>query len=188
MWIAKFAGTVESAETNERITIRPTYEECDVTIGESTLPATVKMTHCDYEFHGGKKEAGSEHAFEGGEVDLVCPNEGEAPHIEIFLNAAEHAAGKSLCSLTPQPFKNKVGNTFLNTTGTTDDIDITSNVGGIAVIRTGSILCGAKNQEATYKGYTTMKAYEDKGVHLIKSEPTIYEYTEGAQLGLTVSE
>ncbi len=189
--VAKFAGTIKAGATTletQTVTIRPTYEKCFGKVGESKLPATVNMTHCDYIFHGGKKAATPVDTFEKGLVDLVCEKATETPHVELYMNELDHTNKKALCSLTVTPFVNKGNNTFTNTTGTPDDVDVTSKVEGIAVDRTGSLLCGAKEQTATYTGTTTLRAFKDQGVHLISSEPTIYEYTDTGQINLTVSE
>jgi hypothetical protein len=179
-----FTSTITAA--TERLTVIPKYEECSAKIGASALPATVTMEDCDYEFHGGVTETDTD-KFEKGEVDLVCPKGVAGPVIHIFETAAKHEKNESLCTLTVAPFTNKSGVTYTNTTTPTpDDVDVSATTEGIALTRTGSLLCGSANQTATYTGSVTLKAFEDKG----KATPengTLTEVVEGNQIGVTVS-
>jgi len=179
-----YVGTVTAV--TESVTIIPKYGECSVRIGPPTLPATVTMEDCDYVFRGGVEEASPEiDKFEKGEIDLVCP-EGKKPIIHVYETAMKHVSNESLCTLTLSPFVNKVANTYTNTTGASDDVDIATTAKEIAVTRTGSILCGPVNQTATYTGSTTLTGFKDSGSET-PSAGTLKEINEGESLGVTFS-
>lgn len=183
----RFGGTVADADSNTTLTIHPIYGGCAQNAPGGTFPVTVFMTHCDYLFTEGTEA--ETHKFTNGQVSLVCPNMGEAVHVKVYTSGT-HATIR--CEYTVTPFVHKGNNTATNVTGGTDDVVVTSKVEGIVIHRTvGSFFnCGLAEQNATYTGETTMTAYEDKGVHVTEDQSTTettYTFTEGSQLGLTVS-
>jgi len=177
-----FTATVKNGDTS--ITAVPEYKQCKSVIGTETHLVTVTMNDCDYLFHGGKTASPGSTTFIEVEVDLVCP-EGKQVEIHVYKGAASEA--EELCTLKVAPFANNKGNETHNVgTGSTNDITITTTATEIETTRTGSLLCGAASQKATYTGSTTVKAFEDKAGSI--SNGTVSGLIEGPQGSVTISD
>jgi len=175
----KFTSTVSSGAT--QVTVVPSYKKCAVKIGSEKFPATVTMNDCDYVLHGGVEVSST--TFKEGEVDLLCPT-GISVEIHVYKKEP-HIKENELCTYFVAPFVNKKANEFHNVAGSPNDVTITTTATGIAVTRTGSLLCGATPTTATYTGSTTVKAFEDMGGTI--SNGTVTGLVEGAQVSLTAS-
>jgi len=177
------AATVNNGNTS--ITVVPNFEECVAVIGTETHKVTVTMNDCDFLLHGGATQTPNSTTFINGEVDLVCPT-GKEVEIHVYKPATTET--EELCTYKVAGFTNKQGNEFKNEgTGATNDVSISSSVGGIATTRTGSLLCGAANQNGTFTGSTTIKAFEDKGGSI--SNGTVTGLEEGGkQTSVTISD
>lgn len=175
---ATFTSTEKNGDTSSIII--PTLNKCSAKIGAETLLVTVTFNDCDYLMHGGKEVSST--TFSEGEVDLVCPS-GKVLEIHIYKSATSEA--EELCTYKVAPFVNKVANEFHNVAGSPNEVTVTSTLTGMAVTRTGSLVCGAANMTATYTGSTTLKAYEDVGGSV--SEGTVSGLKEASQVGLTAS-
>jgi hypothetical protein len=140
----------------EKITLFPNYGECKT---EGGLPATITKNGCDYTLYGGTKTEGNEHHFTGGTFAIDCPP-GAKIEIHIYAKPEKHAKGESLCTVTipEQAVPNSV--TFTNTTGTPDDVDITTEAGLVTELdNTEAGGCG--EGAGSFTGATTLRAYSD---------------------------
>ena len=138
-----FTGTI--ALPSPTMTLTPRYEGCD---GEGD-PATVEVTGCQYLFRG------------DGSFDIVCEPSGHIV-IKIFESAMKHTSNEPLCTYTIGAKNGLTGNTYSNTgAGATADVDITSTIQKVPVTKTQGplLICGPNNQEGTYTGATTVRAY-----------------------------
>lgn len=150
------SGTLEKEAST--VIIGRSYSECSVKLGEATLPVTIKTNGCAFELHLETKL--SMDIFQA-KVDIVC--EGTAGiEFFIYVNEAEHKAGKSLCVLETLPQKG-LETVELNNMTEAVDVTVTPRVKGIAYKRTGSILCGPVNGTAIYTGSTTMTGTNKAG-------------------------
>lgn len=174
----KFTATETNGATS--VTIVPSMNKCEATIGTETHLVTVTMNDCDYLFHGGKEVTST--TFGEGELDLVCP-EGKVVELHVYKSATTET--EELCTYKIAPFINKNGNEFHNIAGSPNDVTVTTTMSEIAVTRTGSLLCGAASTTATYTGSTTLRAFEDKGGSI--SNGTVSGLVEGAQVSQTAS-
>lgn len=179
----KYDSTISSAaESEEVVTVTPTYKGCSANPG--SLPVTITMNGCDTRIHGGKED--KEGHFVEVELDLTCPV-GKKAEIHFYSNAEKHALGSSLCTIKIPPINNVVANTDTNIAGSPDHVTLITSVSGIpAEAHPEGLVCGKTNQTGTFTGATTLKAYEDKGNHTNEAGETVY--TEGAQIGLTISD
>jgi len=173
-------ATVKNGDTS--ITVVSTFDNCDALIGSEHHKVTVTMNDCDFLLHDMTTETPNSTTFTAL-VDLVCP-EGKQVEIHVYKQAA--AETEELCTYKIAPFTNKGGNVIHNIAGSPNDLTITHTVTGIAVTRTGSLLCGGANQEGSFTGSTTIRAYEDFGGSI--SNGTVTGLVEGAQTSLTISD
>ena len=175
-------ATVINNQTEVRAT-NVSYSGCSTNIEGTAV--TVTMNGCEYLFHGGKTDPlNPEHGIEG-EVDLICP-EGKVVEIHIYQNAAKHAEGVSLCTLTVPGFKNAKEITYTNTAETKgppvipNDFDLKAVEVPVPYTRHGSLLCGAASATAHYHGEITVTGFKDLGSS--GGNPL-----EGERTGVTIS-
>lgn len=138
-----FTGTI--ALPAPAMTLTPKYEGCEV----KTNPTTIEVTGCQYVFRG------------NGNLDLICDPSGHIV-IAIFQDQMAHETNEPLCTYTIGAKSGLSGSSYSNTgTGATADVDITSTIQKIPVTKTQGALaiCGKVNQEATFTGATTVRAY-----------------------------
>jgi hypothetical protein len=76
-------------------------------------------------------------------------------------------------------------NELHNVAGSPNDATITTTAKGIALTRTGGVICGGASNTAIYTGSSTLKAFEDKGGTV--SGGTVSGLVEGAQVSVTAS-
>jgi hypothetical protein len=141
------------------------------------------MNDCDYIWHGGKEVSST--TFSEGEVDLVCEGAIKKAEIHVYKVGKPHTAENEVCTLSVAPFVNNKSNEYHNIAGSPNDVTITTTSKGIAVTRTGGVVCGAAANTATYTGSTTIKAFEDQGGTV--SGGTVSGLAEGAQVSMTAS-
>jgi len=174
------AATVKNGDTS--ITFVPVFQKCSATIGTEAHLVTVTMNDCDFLLTDFTTEPVNSTTF-SATVSLVCP-EGKQVEIHVYKHAADEI--EELCTYKVAPFVDKGGNIIHNEPGEPNDLTITHEVKEIATTKTGSLLCGAANQEATFTGSTTIKAWEDKGGFI--SNGTVFGLEEGKQGSVTISD
>lgn len=172
-------ATVKNGDTS--ITVVPSFRQCKAVIGTESHFVTVTMNDCDFLGHGGVEVSGGT-TFKEVEADLVCPT-GKEVEIHVYKGAASET--EELCTYKMAPFVNKGGGETHNVAGSPNDVAGTATVSGIALARTGSLLCGAASTTATATGSTTVKAFEYLGGAV--SNGTVSELKEGNQVSLTAS-
>jgi hypothetical protein len=155
------------------------YTGCTAKVGANTLPMTFNMTGCHYLFHGGVEDAAGH--FKEGTVDLTCPAGVTGPDLVIYSNAANHAAGTALCTLTWSTFTNGKEITYQNEAGSPNSVRLVLKEVVTPVTRDGSILCGSP-ATAKFNGEIRVTAYEDLGTNASGTP------IEGNRIGLTISE
>lgn len=111
---AQFSGALINGATE--LTASPTYDVCQVKVGEITLPATVNLFACDYRYRDLTNVSPETWS---AITELACP-EGQAIRILVYSNHSNHTSGTRLCeySLFPQTliagvhFQDLTNNTF----------------------------------------------------------------------------
>ena len=157
---ATFAGTL--SEASSEVGIEPTYEGCHVIILGTTFPATVTKSGSKpcytFKVTGTDKEALGDVDKAEGDVHVNC-----SLTIDIYSNASDHAADKTLCVIHVEPQTAGGTVTYEATTAPTPDVlHVYAKNVTVAATRTGSALCGAASGTGTYNGKVTVGA-KDKG-------------------------
>lgn len=142
-------GSIKSATTKTTTaTVHPTYSGCEPLLGQAT---SVTSTGCDYLFHLNE-------ASTTGTTDVVCET-GKAITIKIG----------SICTYTVGSQSGLNSVSFKNTgSGTTKEIIVEPNVGGISSTRTtNDLFCPAAGAAGTYKGNSTITGENAAGTEHI---------------------
>jgi len=178
---ANFDATVRNGDTE--ITFVQTFSACKAVIGTESHLVTVTMNHCDFLLHDMTTQSPNSTTFTAL-IDLVCPAEKQ---VEIHVYKAAANETEELCTYKVASFQNKGGNVIHNEAGTPhNDLKLTHTVTEIKTTRTGSLLCGAASQNATFTCSTTIRAFEDLGGSIV--DGTVVGLLEGAQTSLTISD
>lgn len=145
-------------EKSSTLLINREYSECS--LKGTGSPVTITMNGCAFELHLETKLNGD--IFEA-RVDIVC--EGFAGiEIHVYANAAEHAAGKSICTYELLP-QNGLKTVEANNMTEAGDITITPRVKNISykVLSGTKLLCGESGNTGTYTGSTTVTGTNKAG-------------------------
>lgn len=173
---SKLDGTI--TEATDPVTFTPTYNAgCVAEPGE--LPVTITTNGCDYSF-GFTKPGTTGWGQRTGALEawLNCPTESQM-EIHVYENAAQHAAGVSLCTYDISTQGPVAAGVYHNRAVVPGDVDLTVNAKFTAKSTIGpEFVCGGEgllqHLPITLTGTYTLRAFTDVGG------------AEGAQIGVDV--
>jgi len=146
---ATFSGTVTNG--SKTVTAKPSYTGCSAKVGETVLPATVTPTSCFFRFsHFTTTGATTYHVV----AVVTCAIPGDAMHIHLYSNAANHSAGTRLCEYDVKQQTTGAGVHFTDNANNT--LTITATGVGVALTRTFGTAgnCGEATSQSKYNGNT----------------------------------
>ena len=168
--IANFgeSSTVPGSATS--LTLKPEYKNCHAKVLGNTLPATVTMNGCDYNFTLTKDTSPTKYTVGITHIECTTPNEIQ---VHVYTSHENHTNNVNACTYNI-PEQTITGGIELTNIagggGTADDveahIDITGQIDSVRTAGT-TLLCGAVNDAAgSLTGKATLWATNAGGAHI----------------------